>query len=175
VGTNTPADLDALNVKCLSAVLSTLKRSYRFIVFDVPSMLYETTTFALTHATAVVLVANLFDLTTLHDTRKLYHLLTRQSVPKERIHLVLNRVARHNRLQAAETERTLGRPATATIPNAAGLVVNSINEGVPFVISHSQAAVSHSIRELAEKVISIDGNGVPSPGATHPIPVDPSG
>jgi pilus assembly protein CpaE len=162
VGTNKPAELGVVNVKCLSAILSTLKRSYRFIVLDVPSMLYETTTFALTHATAVVLVANLFDLTTLHDTRKLYHLLARQSVSKERIHLVLNRVARHNRLQAAETERTLGRPATATIPNAAGLVVNSINEGVPFVISHSEAAVSRSIRELAEKVVKTSSNGVPA-------------
>jgi len=174
VGSTSPAELGVISARCLSAVMSMLKRRYRFIVLDVPSMLYETTRFALSHATAVVLVANLFDLTTLHDTRKLYHLLVRQSVPKERIHLVLNRVARHNRLQAAETEHTLGRPATVNIPNAAGLVVSSINEGVPFVISHSQAAVSRSIRELAEKVIRIAGNGVPPARVSDPTPEDSS-
>jgi len=158
-GSNGPADLDVLGVKCLSAVLGTLKRKYRFIVLDVPPMLYEATRFALTHATAVVLVANLFDLTTLNDTRKLYQLLTRESVPKERIHLVLNRVARQNRLQAAEIERTFGRPAAASIPNAAGLAVASINEGVPFIFSHPQAAASRSIRELSHELAAASGNG----------------
>jgi len=163
VAANEPTEFGSITVKCLSAVLSNLKRSYRYVVMDVPPMLYDTTLFALTHATAVMLVANLFDLTTLNDTRKLYHLLTRDYVAKERVHLVLNRVARSNRLQAEEIERAFGREATATIPNAAGLVVTSINEGVPFVISHPEAAISRSVRELAEKLIKVGGNGV------HPV------
>jgi pilus assembly protein CpaE len=163
VGTNSPTDLDALTVTCLSAVLSNLKRRYRYVVLDVPAVLYDATRFVLRHATAVVLVANLFDLTTLHDTRKLYQLLVRDTVPRERIHLVLNRIARHNRLRATEIERAIGRPATACIPNAAGLVVNSINEGVPFVMSHPQAPVSRSIWDLAQEVIKISSNGAPTP------------
>ena len=163
VSSTDPTELGSITVKCLGAVLSNLKRSYRYIVLDVPPMLYDTTIYALTHATAVLLVANLFDLTTLNDTRKLYHLLTRDYVAKERVHLVLNRVARSNRLQAEEIERTFGREATATIPNAAGLVVSSINEGVPFMVSHPDAVISRTVRELAEKVIKTGTNG------THPI------
>lgn len=163
VSSNDPTELGSITVKCLAAVLSNLKRGYRYIVLDVPPMLYDTTIYALTHATAVLLVANLFDLTTLNDTRKLYHLLTKDYVAKERVHLVLNRVARSNRLQAEEIERTFGREATATIPNAAGLVVSSINEGMPFMISHPDAVISRTVRELAEKVIKIGTNG------THPI------
>jgi pilus assembly protein CpaE len=159
VAANEPTELATVNVKTLSAVLSSLKRRYRYIVLDVPPMLYETTIFALTHATAVMLVANLFDLTTLNDTRKLYHLLTRDYVSKERIHVVLNRVARSNRLQVDEIERAFGREAIATIPNAAGLVVTSINEGVPFVIRHPDAPISRSIRELAQQVVKTSGNG----------------
>jgi len=159
VGSHGQADLTIVGAKCLSAVLSALKRSYRFIVFDVPPMLYEATTFALTHATAVVLVANLFDLTTLNDTRRLYHLLTQDYVPKERIHLVLNRVARSNRFAAEEIEQTFGKAAVANIPNAAGLAVASVNEGTPFVLSHPDAPVSRSIQELSEKVIRIGQNG----------------
>ena len=159
VASNDPAELASIGVKPVGAVLTNLKRRYRFVVIDVPPMLYETTLFVLTHATAVVLVANLFDLTTLHDTRKLYHLLTRDYVSKDRVHLVLNRVARHNRLQAEEIESAFGREATATIPNAAGLAVSSVNEGVPFLISHPEAAISRSIRELAENIIKVSDNG----------------
>jgi len=167
VSSNDPTELSSISAKCMGTVLANLKRSYRFIVMDVPPMLYETTIFALTHATAVLLVANLFDLTTLNDTRKLYQLLTRDYIAKERIHLVLNRVARQNRLQAEEIERTFGREATVSIPNAAGLVVNSINEGVPFIISHPDAAISRIIRELAAKLVKIGGNGA-AIGISHP-------
>jgi pilus assembly protein CpaE len=80
-------------------------------------------------------------------------------VSKERIHVVLNRVARSNRLQVDEIERAFGREAIATIPNAAGLVVTSINEGVPFVIRHPDAPISRSIRELAQQVVKTSGNG----------------
>jgi len=171
VSSNDPTELGSIGTKCLGAVLSSLKRSYRYIVMDVPPMLYDTTIFALTHATAVVLVANLFDLTTLNDTRKLYHLLTRDYVAKERIHVVLNRIARSNRLHVEEIERALGRPATATIPNAAGLVVSSINEGVPFIISHPDALISRSVRELAEKVVKTAGNGGPPLEVSDPRPL----
>ena len=168
VASNDPTELGSISAKCLSAVLSALKRRYRFIVLDVPPMLYEATIFALTHATVVMLVANLFDLTTLNDTRKLHHLLTHQYIARERVHLVLNRVARQNRLQAEEIERTFGREATVSIPNAAGLVVNSVNEGVPFVISHPEATISRVIRELAEKMVKIGSNGASHTGFSPP-------
>jgi pilus assembly protein CpaE len=168
VAANDLTELATVSVKCLAAVLNSLKRRYRYIVMDVPPMLYETTIFALTHATAVLLVANLFDLTTLNDTRKLYRLLTRDYVAQERIHVVLNRVARNNRLQVAEIERAFGREATATIPNAAGLVVTSINEGVPFVIRHPDAPISRTVRELAEQVIKHSRNGSRPAGVGQP-------
>ncbi len=168
VSANDPAGLAAVSVGCFAAVLKNLKRRYRFIVLDVPPVLYDTSLFALSHATAVLLVANLFDLTTLNDTRRLYHLLVRDYVSKERIHVILNRVARHNRLQVKEIARAFGREATITIPNAAGLVVNSINEGVPFVMRHPDAPISRTIRELAEQVIRIGTNGARPPGASAP-------
>jgi len=159
VGSNTPTDLNPLGAKSLRAVLNSLKRAYRFVVLDVPPLLYQTTTYVLTHATSVALVANLFDLTTLNDTRKLYQLLVRDYVPGERVHLVLNRVARGNRLRIEEIESALGRPAAATIPNATGLAVNAINTGRPFVTSHPEAAVSRSIATLADTLTRIGPDG----------------
>lgn len=156
VSSNTPVDLHMMHAKFLSVVLGILKRKYRLIVMDVPPMIYEATTYALRHATAIALVVNLFDLTTLHDTRKLYQMLQDWSVPQEHVHLVLNRMDRRNRFQATEIQRAFGRTATGTIPNASGLVVNSINEGVPFVLTHPQSPISRGIYQLADKL----ANGV---------------
>lgn len=154
VSSTTPADLNLLNARFLSMVLNILKRKYRLIVLDIPPVLYEATTYALTHATAVLLVVNLFDLTTLNDTRKLFQVLQEWSVPAERLHLVLNRMDRRNKIQSNEIQRMFGRTATGSIPNASGLVVNSINEGVPFVLSHPQAPISRSVQRLAEKLVN---------------------
>ena len=156
VSSTSPTDLTALNAKMLGTVLAMLKRKYRLIVMDVPPVLYEATTYALMHATAVVLVVNLFDLTTLHDTRKLYQTLQDWSVPMERVHLVLNRLDRRNRFEGSEIQRTFGRLAIGNIPNASGIVVNSINEGMPFVLTSPQAPITRSIQQLADRL----SNGV---------------
>ena len=154
VSSNTPADINLLNAESLSIVLNTLKRKYRLIVMDIPPILYAATTYALTHATAVVLVVNLSDLTTLNDTRKLYQTLQDWSVPIERVHLVLNRMDRHNRFKDNEIQRVFGRLAMGSVPNESGIVVSAINEGVPFVLSHPQAPITRSIQQLAEKLMN---------------------
>jgi len=152
VGSVDTLELNAISVKCLSGVLNILRRSHRYIVMDVPPMLYETTIYTLSHSFYVMLVANLFDLTTLNDSRKLFQTLVKRYLPKEKILLVLNRVNRHNRLQAKEIERTFGRPVAAQIPNAGHIVVSSINEGRPFVLTNPTAPISRSIEALAEEV-----------------------
>ncbi|HEY3379242.1 MAG TPA: AAA family ATPase [Armatimonadota bacterium] len=148
-----PLELHLLSAKFLSVVLNVLKGKYRFIVLDVPAILYEATTYAFTHATAIALVVNLFDLTNLNDTRKLYQILQEYSVPVDRIHLVLNRLERSNRFQATDIQRTFGKLATASIPNASKIAVSAINEGVPFVFSHPEAPISRSVRLLAEQLV----------------------
>jgi pilus assembly protein CpaE len=171
VGSSDPLELDAISIRCLSAVLNILKRSHRFIVMDVPPMLYATTIHALTHSYYILLVANLYDLTTVNDTRKLYRTLVREYVPREKVRIVLNRVSRHNRLQASEIERTFGQGITAQIPNAGHIVVSSVNEGRPFVLTHPSSPVSRSIRALAAKVTAPLANLDNGVGPAHsPLP-----
>jgi len=153
-----PLELHLLSAKFLGVVLNVLRGQYRFIVIDVPPLLYDATTYALTHATAVLLVVNLCDLTTLNDTRKLYHALQEWSVPNDRIHLVLNRIERRNRFQATDFQRTFGKQAIISIPDASSIAVNAINEGVPFVLGHPQAPVSRSVRQLAMKLVGDDAS-----------------
>jgi Flp pilus assembly CpaE family ATPase len=60
---------------------------------DVPAILHEITMHALSHSNVVLLIANLFDLTTASDTMKLAAALEEENIPNECIQVVINRVS----------------------------------------------------------------------------------
>ena len=148
-GGSAPLPLDALTPACLDQMLSLLRREYRHVVLDVPPVLYAATRHALSHADTVLLVANLFDLTTLADTRHWLEAMSGPCIPPEAIQIVLNRVSSTNRLQIPDMERTLGQAAHCLIPNDGKLVPASVNAGVPFVRSHPSSRVAQSVVGLA--------------------------
>ena len=152
-GASAPLPLDALAPACLDQVLSLLKQSYRYIVLDVPPVLHETTRQALSQADTVLLVANLFDLTTLADTRLWLNALSGSYVAPDVIQIVLNRVSASNRLQVPDIERALGRLVDCQVPNDGKLVPASVNAGVPFVLSHPSSKVAQSVFGLARSLV----------------------
>ena len=151
-GANVPLPLDALTPDCLDRILGLLKRSYKYVVLDVPPVLHATTLHALTHAHAVLLVANLFDMTTLADSRLWLDAVAGQYVACDAVHLILNRVSARNRLQMPDIERTLGCSAACFVPNDGRLVPDSVNTGQPFVLSHPASRVAQSIFGLARRL-----------------------
>ncbi|MBV9848577.1 MAG: AAA family ATPase, partial [Armatimonadetes bacterium] len=164
IGARSPAALDAISAPFLDRVLGLLKGSARFVVLDVPPILHPTTLHALSHATQVLLTANLYDLTTAKDTRLLLEAIEGRYVPREKLSVILNRVSRQNRLCVPDIEEALGRPAAAQVPNDGKIVPHSINQGAPFVLSQPHSAVAQSVRHLACQVAA-DGPRVPDAGA----------
>jgi pilus assembly protein CpaE len=147
-GASVPLPLDALTPDCLEQVLGLLRREDCTVVLDVPPVLSDTTRFALAQADTVLLIANLFDLTTLADTR-LWLEASNQFIAQDRVQIVLNRAAPSNRLPLADITRTLGRSIQCLVPNDGKLVPASVNAGVPFVLSHPNSKVSCSVFGLA--------------------------
>jgi len=168
-GATAPLPLDALTPAGLDRILSLLKNSHRYVVLDVPPVLHATTLHALTHAYVVLLIANLFDLTTLADSRLWLEAMAGQHVAREAVQVLLNRVAPHNRLQIPDFERTLGCAAACLIPNDGKLVPHSVNTGVPFVLSHPNSRVAQSVYGLARR-LAVDS--LPAPDA-RPAPTPP--
>jgi len=156
---STKPRLGRIDVKKLGQVLGALKRAFRLVIMDVPPVFDEASLYLVTHASVVVLVANLYDLTTLNDTRTLYQTLAHEYVAAERLRVVLNRVARGNRLQVSDVERTFGHPVAAQIPNDARVAVSAVNAGIPLVMAHPRATVATSIRALAGSLVSFNGRG----------------
>lgn len=167
-GATAPLPMDALSPECLDRLLGLLKRGHRYVVLDVPPVLSPTTLYALSHATSVLLVANLFDLTTLADSRLWLNAVVGPHVSPEAVQVVLNRVSPRNQLQIPDIERTLGRAAGACIPNDGKLVPASVNAGFPFVRSHPHSRVAQAVSGLARSLAA------PPPEAlTSPPPLSP--
>ena len=148
-GASAPLPLDALSPECLDQMLSLLRRENCQVVLDVPPVLHDTTRLAVSQADAVLLVANLFDLTTLADTRLWLDALSGSCVAPDAIQVVLNRASPANRLQLPDITRTLGRAAHCLIPNDGKLVPASVNAGLPFTLSHPNSKVACSVFGLA--------------------------
>ncbi len=146
-GASAPLPLDALAPDLLEHLLQLLRCDYAYVVLDVPPVLTETTRRALAEADRVLLVANLFDLTTLADTR-----LWLEAVQTDTVQIVLNRVSPSNKLQMPDIARTLGRAIDFLIPNDGKLVPASVNSGVPFTLSHPGSKAACSVYALARSL-----------------------
>lgn len=149
IGSVQPQPLDLFTTRFLEQFTSILKRQYRYIVVDVPPILHAGTLFMLSHSHTVLLVANLFDLTTAGDTKKLLEAVKGTYVPPERIRIVLNRVSPENQLHVSEVEKALGQTVIAQVPNDGRIVPTSVNQGLPFMLSHANSPVGKAVRQLA--------------------------
>ena len=146
-GASAPLLLDALTPALMGLILRLLRADYKHVILDVPAALTETNRRALALADRVLLIADLFDLMTLANTR-----LWLEAVPLNTVQIVLNRVSPSNKLQAADVMQTLGRAVETLILNDGKLVPASVNSGMPFTLSHPGSKAACSIYALARSL-----------------------
>ncbi len=161
VSSSEPLPLDAMSEECLENLIYVLKRMYRYIVVDVPPILHGPTLRLLSHASTILLIANLFDLTTATDTKRFFTAVGESRIPRENISIVLNRVSKINQISIKDIETLFECGVLATIPNDSRLV-SAVNQGVPIAITDGDSPFGRSISELASKV-----SGVGQSAANH--------
>ncbi|MHB0912935.1 MAG: AAA family ATPase [Armatimonadota bacterium] len=147
---------DAPDTRLMEELFYVLRRMYRYIVIDVPAAFNESTLHVLTNSNRILLVANLVDLTAIANAKKLYDVLLEEQIPREKIGIVLNQIARTNKLQAADVEGMFDCEVAGRIPED-GRTLSAVNQGVPLVVSDADSAFSAGIGELVEVVSSAHG------------------
>lgn len=160
-GSDRPLPLDAISAASLDRIVGVLKRDFKYIVFDVPPYLHATTLHAMSMATSVLLVCNLFDFTTIADTKQLFDTLKGAYVSQDRIKLLVNRVTGNNKFQAPDIERTFGHPVFAQLPNEPK-VVSLLNTGYASHDSILRTDLGQAMKGLAESLMD-PSLGPPSP------------
>lgn len=152
----------------IEKVLQVLKSHFAFIIIDTPSSLQDTTLTALDASDYIIIVTSL-DLLAVRNTKLVLEMF-QKLYPVERIKIVLNRSnVRFGGLSPEQVEDTLGMSILARIPSDGQVAVTSLNEGVPFVLSASNTALSQSLFQLAA---AISGQSIAIPTGVAPAPLE---
>jgi pilus assembly protein CpaE len=151
VAPSSPQNAESVTVYTVEQVIETLRETYQYVIVDTPTQLQDTTLSVLDAATTILLVTSL-DLLALHKTRTALDML-RQLYPPDKIHLILNRANSESGITLQDVEAALGGPIRTQIPSEGRLVVSSINEGKPFVLTSPNSVISRRINGLAMELL----------------------
>ncbi|HID07167.1 MAG TPA: response regulator [Armatimonadetes bacterium] len=151
VAPSTPQYAETVTVYLVEQVLSLLRKSYDYIIVDLPTILEDYSMVALDSADHIMVVTEL-DVLAVHNTRTALEIL-RQLYAPERIKVVLNRANSQFQITPEKVEEALNCTLLARIPSDGRTVVSSVNNGIPFVLSHPQAEISRAIIQMAYRVM----------------------
>lgn len=128
--------------------VSLLRRLYEIIVIDTPASLSEIT-LALLDSSDIVLFVVTYDSTTIHNTIAVAEVFSSIGYAPDKIQYLVNRSDSSGGIGHDELARALGRRPDFEVVSDGRLVVQANNEGMPFVVSSPDAAVSRDIRRVA--------------------------
>ncbi len=149
-----PVPLDAISVPYIASLLGTLRRNYRFVFCDLPPVLWSGSLYILSRCQHLIVVANLFELTTIRDTANLVRMIVDGGhVTRKAIKLVVNRASPKDRFSVGDLQETVGIPVSFQIPNDIEAAVTAANKGEAFVLTQPKAPLSRSLGELADLLL----------------------
>lgn len=151
VAPSTPEYAETVTVYTVEQVLNALQSHYSYIVVDTPSQLTDTTFVAFDFSQTILMLTTL-DLLAIHKTRTALDRL-RQLYPIEKIKLVLNRANSQVGITANDVEMILGMPIAAHIPSDGHVVVKSVNDGVPFVLTAPESLIAQRVMALSRDLL----------------------
>lgn len=139
---------EMVSARDVEKTVSLLRRLYEAIVIDTPASLSEIT-LALLDASDVVLLVVTYDSTTIHNAIAVAELFSSIGYAPDKLQYLVNRSDSSGGIGHDELARALGRRPDFEVVSDGRLVVQANNEGMPFVVSSPDAAVSLDIRRVA--------------------------
>jgi pilus assembly protein CpaE len=148
----TPRDVDK--------VLSLLRRVYATIVIDMPSYLNDINLAFLDASDAIIEVVT-YDSTTIHNTVAMADTFRSIGYPASKVRYLVNRADSPGGIDPIDLERAIGRVPEHRVVSDGLLVIQSNNEGVPFVLANPAAQISQDVGRVASDLLAVHGLGVP--------------
>jgi len=143
----------AIDVPHLAELCGLLRLKYRFVFFDMPPVLWTASTYIMSRCNEIIIVGNTIDLATLRDTTALLEAIMATHIPKERIHLLANRVSRQNQFTVRDLEEATGFQVVSQLPDDPQTAMGSYNEGKPFVLTSPNAPVTQGLQKLMDRLL----------------------
>lgn len=148
---------EMVTARDVEKTISLLRRLYEAIVIDTPTTLSEVTLSLLDSSDTVLSVVT-YDSTTIHNTIAVGEVFASIGYTPEKLQYLVNRADSSGGIGRDELARTLGRRPEFEVVSDGRLVVQANNEGMPFVVSSPDAAVSRDIRRAAQALMGRTAN-----------------
>jgi len=146
-----PAFADQIGAAEMVKIVETLRKTHSYVIVDTPAYFNDVVLGLIEVSDQVLLVAGL-DVPNIKNVKIGLQTLRLLNTPKEKLRLVLNRANSKAKLDVGEVERTLQITADALIPSDV-VVPQSVNKGIPVVLSAPKSAVARSLVELASIIL----------------------
>ncbi len=131
-------------------MLRLLREEYDYVVVDAPNYFHETIQAALQLSGLILLVGNV-EIFSVKNMRSCLDTLETMGM-KEKVRILLNKVGREGGIKLTDIEQTLGMPVWESLPSEENVVVPSINQGIPLVMTHPNSRIGQGLRTLKDKV-----------------------
>jgi pilus assembly protein CpaE len=144
---------EMLTARDVEKILSLLKRVYACIVIDMSSQLNEINLTFLDASDSIIEIVT-YDSTTIHSTMAIADTFRAIGYPASKVRYLINRSDSSGGIDPADLERALGRVPEHNVISDGRLVVQSNNEGVPFVLASPTAPISQDINRTATELLN---------------------
>jgi pilus assembly protein CpaE len=144
---------EMLTARDVEKVLSLLRRVYAAIVIDMSSHLNDINLAFLDASDAIIEIVT-YDSTTIHNTVAMADTFRSIGYPASKVRYLVNRADSAGGIDPQDLERALGRVPEHQVQSDGRLVIQSNNEGVPFVLASPEAQISKDVMRIAGELLN---------------------
>lgn len=146
-----PTFADQISGAHMAQLIELIRTFAAYVVVDLPAIFSDVVLNVIEASDEIVLVTGL-DIPNIKNVKIGFSTLSLLNVPKERLHLVLNRADSKVKLDVSEVERSLGVETVVHVPSDV-LVPISVNKGSPVVLSAPKSNVARAFEQLAARFL----------------------
>jgi pilus assembly protein CpaE len=157
---------EMITTRDVDKILSLLRRVYGAIVIDMSSALNDINLAFLDLSDTIVEIVT-YDSTTIHNTIAVADAFRMIGYPASKVRYLVNRADSPGGIEPSDLERALGRVPEHRVLSDGLLVVQSNNEGVPFVLASPAAPISQDVRRVANELLTFHGIVRPAVASRH--------
>lgn len=155
-----PEFAELITNESLLKVVNLIREQTDYLVVDTGVGIQEQTIDMIEKADQILLLTNL-EMTALKSTRLMLETLEKLGL-SEKVILVVNRYDMDSLMEATDVPEMLGHQEVLYLPNDFKIASQSLNLGIPLVISQAKSQLSKAFFKTAESIIS--NQGIPNGG-----------
>src|SRR5579871_911351 len=158
---------DAVDASRLRVLVQQARQIYDWVVLDLPTVFSRTSLMAISECEQAFVISTA-ELPSLHLTRKALNMLQQLGFPKERFHVLINRLDRRNDIGIDDMEKLFGCKVHARLPNDYFSLHRVVTLGQPL---GAEGDLGKAIESVATR---LHGSLIPPKKTLTPVELKPA-